>query len=47
MCTCSCCEDAQERLKFDRELRDACSCAWYQEEEQCDCSFCLWAVSIN
>ena len=47
MCTCSCCGDALERIRFDRELHYACSCLDYSEHERCDCEFCLWAMSVN
>lgn len=44
MCTCTCCEDALERLKFGMALQDACYCDLYDEPERCDCGFCLWAI---
>ena len=44
MCSCTCCADALERIKFERVLLDACSCPWCPPDEQCDCSFCLWAI---
>jgi hypothetical protein len=47
MCTCTCCEDALERLRFDCELRDACDCLGSPEWERCECEFCLWVMSVN
>ena len=47
MCTCTCCEDALERVKFDRELLDACDCCFAEPDERCDCDFCLWALTLT
>lgn len=44
-CTCTCCADALERIKFERELIRACNCADYAPDEQCDCDFCVWALT--
>ena len=45
MCPCTCCADALERVKFDRELVIACDCVYVPEDEQCDCAFCTWALA--
>ena len=43
-CRCTCCADAIERARTDRNPLDGCNCIDYQAAEQCDCRLCQVAL---
>lgn len=46
-CNCICCQEARSCLIHGRKPMDACDCHLYNENQRCDCLFCITVRNIR